>query len=170
MAKHQRFRDTKKGKTTERQPKVSKVQKPKIPFARGGLRAKAFLTDIFMLFMPFIYFVIYIIMGGLEEASHEKLLTWGYSLLPFLVLITIFMFKDNGRTPGERSQSLKVIDFDTLDKPSLFSIIFRNLTLVLTLIIPFAWFVMIFRKDSRTLHDFLSNTCVIIDHSNTKKS
>jgi uncharacterized RDD family membrane protein YckC len=80
------------------------------------------------------------------------------------------MFKDNGRTPGERSQSLKVIDFDTLDKPSLFAIIFRNITLVLTLIIPFAWFVMIFRKDSRTLHDFLSNTCVIIEHSNTKKS
>jgi uncharacterized RDD family membrane protein YckC len=167
MAKHQRFRDTKKGKTTN---KASKVKKPEIPFASGVLRAKAFLTDIFMLFMPFIYFVIYIVMGGLEEASHEKLLTWGYSLLPFLVIITLFMFKDSGRTPGERSQSLKVIDFNTLDKPSLFSIIFRNLTLVLTLIIPFAWFVMIFRKDSRTLHDFLSNTCVIIDHSNTKNS
>jgi len=170
MAKNQRFRDTKKGKKTATTSKGKEVKKPKIPFARGGLRAKAFLTDIFMLFMPFIYFVIYIIMGGLEEASQEKLLTWGYSLLPFLLIITLFMFKDNGRTPGERSQSLKVIDFDTLDKPSLFSIIFRNLTLVLTLIIPFAWFVMIFRKDSRTLHDFLSNTCVIIDHSNTKKS
>jgi len=168
MTKKQRFRDTKKGKITT--TKGKEVQKPKIPFARGGIRAKAFLTDIFMLFMPFIYFVIYIVMGGLEDASHEKLLTWGYSLLPFLVLITLFMFKDNGRTPGERSQSLKVIDFDTLDKPSLFSIIFRNLTLVLTLIIPFAWFVMIFRKDSRTLHDFLSNTCVIIDSDNTKKS
>ena len=168
MAKKQRFRDTKKGKITT--TKGKEVQKPKIPFARGGIRAKAFLTDIFMLFMPFIYFVIYIVMGSLEDASHEKLLTWGYSLLPFLVILTLFMFKDNGRTPGERSQSLKVIDFDTLDKPSLFSIIFRNLTLVLTLIIPFAWFVMIFRKDSRTLHDFLSNTCVIIDHSNTKKS
>ena len=170
MAKNQRFRDVKKGKITERQPKVSKVKKPKIPFARGTIRAKAFLTDIFMLFMPFIYFVIYIIMGSLEEASHEKLLTWSYSLLPFLLILTIFMFKDNGRTPGSRSQSLKVIDFDTLDKPSLFSIIFRNLTLILTLIIPFAWFVMIFRKDSRTLHDFLSNTCVIIDSDNTKKS
>jgi len=170
MAKKQRFRDTKKGKVTSTNSKGKTVKKPKIPFARGGVRAKAFLTDIFMLFMPFIYFVIYIVMGSLEEASHEKLLTWGYSLLPFLIIITLFMIKDNGRTPGERSQSLKVIDFDTLDKPSIFSIVFRNLTLVLTLIIPFAWFVMIFRKDSRTLHDFLSNTCVIIDSSNPKKS
>ena len=170
MAKNQRFRDVKKGKITKQQPKVSKVKKPKIPFARGAVRAKAFLTDIFMLFMPFIYFVIYIVMGSLQEASQEKLLTWGYSLLPFLILLTIFMFKDKGRTPGERSQSLRVIDVNTLDKPSLFSIIFRNLTLILTLLIPFAWFVMIFRKDSRTLHDFLSNTCVIVDHSSSEKS
>ena len=167
MAKNQRFRDVKKGKITAREPKISKVKKPKIPFAQGTVRAKAFLTDIFMLFMPFIYFVIYIIMGSLQEASEEKLLTWGYSLLPFLLLLTLFMFKDNGRTPGERSQSLKVIDVNTLDKPSLFSLIFRNLTLILTLIIPFAWFVMFFRKDSRTLHDFLSNTCVIVDNSNS---
>ena len=170
MAKNQRFRDIKQGKITKKQPKVSKVKKPKIPFASGKLRAKAFLTDIFMLFMPFIYFVIYIVMGSLEDASHQRLLTWSYSLLPFIIAMTIFMYKDKGRTPGERSQSLKVIDYSTLDKPSLFSIIFRNLTLILTLIIPFAWFVMIFRKDSRTLHDFLSNTCVIIDSSNSKNS
>lgn len=170
MAKNQRFRDIKKGKIKETPMKNRKDKSRITPFAKGTLRAKAFLTDIFMLFMPFIYFVIYIIMGSLEDASHEKLLTWGYSLLPFLLLLTIFMFKDNGRTPGERSQNIKVVDFNTLEKPSLFSIIFRNLTLVLTLIIPIAWFVMMFRKDSRTLHDFLSNTCVIIDSDNTQKT
>lgn len=164
MAKDRRFRDIKKGKV-QVDIKSKKGKKPQIPFASGKLRAKAFLTDIFMLFMPFIYFVIYMVMGSLENASHEKLLTWSYSLLPFIIIMTIFMYKDRGRTPGERSQSLKVIDFNTLDKPTLFAIIFRNTTLILTLIIPIAWFVMIFRKDSRTLHDFLSNTCVIIDNN-----
>lgn len=169
MAKNRRFRDIKKGKV-EVNSSTKIVNKPKIPFAKGTLRAKAFLTDIFMLFIPFIYFVIYVVMGSLEDASHEKLLTWGYSLLPFILLMTIFMYRDKGRTPGERSQSLRVIDYTTLEKPSLFSIIFRNITLVLTLIIPIAWFVMIFRKDSRTLHDFLSNSCVIVEQDNSKNS
>jgi uncharacterized RDD family membrane protein YckC len=167
MAKKQRFRNTKQGKETKITAK--KVKKPKIPFASTGLRAKAFLTDTFMLFMPIFYFVIYIIMGSLEEASHEKLLAWSYALIPYTILLTIFMYKDKGRTPGTRSQSLKIIDFSTLDKPSLFAIIFRNVSFILTLIIPFAWFVPFFRKDSRTLHDFLSNTCVIRDASKPKE-
>jgi len=168
MAKKQRFRDIKQGKERKITPKKVK-EKPKIPFASTALRAKAFLTDTFMLFMPFFYFVIYIIMGSLEEASHQKLLSWSYAVIPYLILLTIFMYKDQGRTPGTRSQSLRIIDFTTLNKPSLFAIIFRNLSFILTIIIPFAWFVPFFRKDSRTLHDFLSNTCVIKDSTTTKE-
>jgi uncharacterized RDD family membrane protein YckC len=167
MSKKQRFRDTKKGIKT--QNSANKVEKPTIPFATVGARAKAFLTDIFMLLMPFMYIVIYAVMGGLEEASHQRLLSWIYTFIPFILLLTIFMAKDQGRTPGLRSQSLKVIDLNTLQSPSLFSIIFRNLTLILTIIIPFAWFAIFFRKDRRTLHDYLSNTCVIKAPPPTKK-
>ena len=166
MAKKQRFRKTKQGIMEDITPK--KIKKPKIPFASTALRAKAFLTDMFMLFMPIIYFVIYIVMGGLEEASHQKLLSWSYALIPYLIILTIFMYRDKGRTPGTRSQSLRVIDITTLGNPSLFSIIFRNITFILTLLIPFAWFVPFFRKDSRTLHDFLSNTSLILDKNNPK--
>ena len=161
MAKKQRFRDTKKNKTTPTSDKPNKVKKPDIPFAKNVIKAKAFLTDTFMLFMPIFYFVIYIIMGSLQEAGEQKLLAWVYTLVPFLTILTIFMYKDEGKTPGLRSQSLKVIDFDTLDKPSLFSIIFRNLALVLSIMTIFGWLMMFFRKDSRGLHDLLSNTCVI---------
>jgi len=167
MAKKQRFRDIKQGKETKITPK--KVKKPKIPFASTSLRAKAFLTDTFMLFMPIIYFVIYVVMGSLEDASHQKLLSWSYAIVPYLLLLSIFMYRDKGRTPGTRSQSLRVIDSTTLNKPSLFSILFRNLSFILTIIIPFAWFVPFFRKDSRTLHDFLSNTCIIVDSSKPKE-
>ena len=160
MAKKQRFRDTKKGKTTDISQK-KRVEKPAIPFASNGRKARAFLTDIFMLFMPIFYFVIYVVMGSLQEAGTQKLLSWSYALIPYIILITIFMFKDNGRTPGMRSQSLKVIDFYTLDTPSLFSLIFRNLALILSILTFFGWIMMFFRKDHRGLHDFLSNTCVI---------
>ena len=162
MAKKQRFRDTKQGNKTKIEKK-QKIAKPAIPFAGNGIKAKAFLTDTFMLFMPIVYFVIYVVMGGLEGAGAERLLTWSYTLIPFLTILTIFMFKDEGRTPGARAQKLKVINFQTLEKPSLFEIIFRNFSFLLTLSIPFMWFVPFFRKDKRGLHDFLSGTCVIID-------
>lgn len=175
MAKKQRFRTLKQGKQTNLSEKNS-VKNPTIPFAGNGLKAKAFLTDTFMLFMPIFYFVIYVVFGSLQAASEQKLLAWSYALVPFVLLQTIFMYKDKGRTPGARANGLKVIDCDTLDKPSLFSIIFRNLALILTVFTLFGWMMMFFRKDKRGLHDFLSNTCVIryndkqnIQHTNDKK-
>ena len=160
MAKKQRFRDTKKNKTTKG---TEKVVKPTIPYASKGKRAKAFLTDMFMIFMPFMYAVIYLVMDGREGASGEKLLAWTYVMVPYLLILTFFMWKDEGRTPGARSQGLKVIEFHTLEKPSLFSIIFRNLTLPFSLFIPLFWLVPLFRKDGRTIHDLLSATCLIVD-------
>jgi len=169
MAKKQRFRDTKQNRATELSSK-SKVEKPVIPFAKNGVKAKAFLTDIFMLFMPIMYIVIYLVMDGRDGASHQKLLAWTYVMIPFLLILTFFMFKDKGRTPGARSQGLRVIDFYTLDKPSLFSIVFRNLTLLFSLFIPIFWFFPFFRKDKRMVHDLLSATCVIVDSTSSKNS
>ncbi len=160
MAKKQRFRDTKKNKTTKG---IEKRVKPTIPYASKGKRAKAFLTDIFMIFMPLMYVVIYLVMDGREGASHDKLLAWIYVMIPYLLILTLFMWKDDGRTPGARSQGLTVIDFHTLDKPSLFSIVFRNFTLPFSLFIPLFWFVPLFRKDRRAIHDLLSATCLIVD-------
>ena len=160
MAKKQRFRDIKKNKKTKG---VEKLVKLTIPYATNKQRAKAFLTDIFMLFMPIMYAVIYLVMDGREGASEQKLLAWVYVMIPYLLLLTLFMYKDEGRTPGARSQGLKVIEFHTLEKPSLFSIVFRNLMLPFSLFIPIFWFVPLFRKDRRTIHDLLSATCLIVD-------
>lgn len=169
MAKKQRFRDLKQGRVSEVNS-TSKPTKPQIPFAKNGVKAKAFLTDIFMLFMPIMYLVIYLVMDGREGASHEKLLAWTYVMIPFLLLLTLFMFKDEGRTPGARSQGLKVIEFHTLENPSLFSILFRNFSLLFTLFIPIFWFVPFFRKDGRNIHDLLSATCVIVDPTPPKNA
>jgi len=167
MAKKQRFRDLKQNRVTNNTTSSKKVAKPAIPFATNRMKAKAFLTDIFMLFMPIMYVVIYVVMEGREGASQDKLLAWTYVMIPFLTIITIFMFIDSGRTPGARSQSLKVIDINTLEKPSLFAILFRNLSLLFTMFIPLFWFIPFFRKDNRNVHDYLSATCVIKDSSSS---
>jgi uncharacterized RDD family membrane protein YckC len=165
MAKKQRFRDTKQNRET----KIDHVEKPRIPFATTGAKAKAFLTDVFMLLMPILYISIYVIFDGLEDVASHRLEAWAYAMIPFLIILTLFMIKDEGRTPGARAQGLKVIEFHTLNKPSLFSIVFRNFALLFSLFIPIFWFIPFFRKDKRMLHDFLSATCVIVDSNPPKE-
>ncbi len=159
MAKKQRFRDTKQQRVSKRE----EIEKPRIPFASLGLRAKAFLTDVFMLLMPLFYVSIYLIFDGLEDVASHRLEAWAYAMIPFLLFLTLFMVKDEGRTPGARAQGLKVIDTHTLEKPSLFSIIFRNFSLLFSLFIPIFWLLPFFRKDKQMVHDLLSATCTMVD-------
>jgi len=166
MAK-QRFRDVKQGKNVELKEKKT-PKETNNHYASLGLKTKAFLTDAFMILMPLLYFVIYVVMGGLESASHEKLLSWAYALIPYTVIISSFMIKDKGRSPGMRSQSLHVANATNLSPASTFSIIFRNMSFLLTLAVPFVWILPFFRKDNKALHDLLSATVVVItdDQSN----
>jgi len=159
MAKKQRFREVKQQKIKG----SNATEKPTIPFASLGVKAKAFLTDVFMLLMPMLYISIYLLHDGLKDVAVHRLEAWGYAIVPFLILLTLFMLKDEGRTPGARSQGLKVIEFHSLANPSLFSILFRNFTLLFSLFIPIFWFVPFFRKDKRMVHDLLSATCLIVD-------
>jgi len=158
MSKKQRFREVKQQKVKY----GNGTEKPTIPFASLRLKAKAFLTDVFMLLMPMLYISIYLIHDGLKDVAEHRLESWIYAIVPFLTLLTLFMLKDEGRTPGARSQGLKVIEFHSLAKPSLFSILFRNFTLLFSFI-PLFWFVPFFRKDRRMVHDLLSATCLIVD-------
>jgi uncharacterized RDD family membrane protein YckC len=159
MAK-QRFRDIKKGKITQRPQKKRKL--PNIYYANNKVKSKAAITDSFMLLMPIMYIVFYLVMGGREGFAENKLIGWLYILIPLITVQTLFMYFGNGQTPGYRNYELKVIDIHTLEKPPLFSIIFRNIAMVLAMVTVVGWLMMFFRKDNRGLHDFLSNTAVIL--------
>ena len=158
MAKR-RFRDIKQGKEKK---VIIEENSPanKRDYASTGSKIKAFLTDAFMLAMPIMYVVFYLIMGGREGFAEHKALGWVYILVPLVIAQTIFMFK-TGQTPGYRAYKLTLIDESTGEKPSLFIILFRNLCAILSLFTLFGWVMMFFRKDSKTLHDLLSRTAVI---------
>jgi uncharacterized RDD family membrane protein YckC len=158
MAK-QRFRDIKQGKVQEPTPKVKPVPK-KGDYASVGLKIKAFLTDAFMLLMPILYVVFYLVMDGREDFAEHRLLGWIYILLPLVIVQTIFMYF-TGQTPGYRAYNITLIDENTKKKPSLFVIIFRNLAAILSLFTLLGWALMFFRKDRKTLHDLLSATAVV---------
>lgn len=161
MAK-KRFRAVKQGKVDHVVSKVKKL-KPETPeqhYASVGLKIKAFLTDAFMLLMPIMYIVFYVVMEGREEFAEHRLLGWIYILVPLITVQTIFMYF-TGQTPGYRAYSITLIDENTQKKPSLFIITFRNISVVLSLFTLLGWLLMFFRKDNKTLHDLLSATAVV---------
>jgi uncharacterized RDD family membrane protein YckC len=155
MAK-QRIRDVKQGKV---KPLDKKETSLTVPYASSAIKIKAFLTDAFMLVMPILYVVFYLIMEGREGFSDNKLLGWCYILSTLIFIQTLF-FYFTGQTPGYRAYNLHLIHKNTNEKPRLLVIIFRNISTILSLF-TFAWILMFFRRDSKTLHDLLSSTAVI---------
>ncbi len=160
MAK-QRIRDVKQGKIKE--PQQKKPPHPQQVYAPSSLKIKAFLTDAFMLLMPIMYVVFYLVMDGREGFAAHKMLGWMYILVPLIIVQTLF-FYFSGQTPGYRAYHLTLIDEKTKERPHFFIILFRNLTAVLSLF-TFMWALMFVRRDSKTLHDLLSATAVVIKPS-----
>lgn len=158
MAK-QRIRDVKQGKTVPT-PEIKKPKRPTEHYASVGLKIKAFLTDAFMLLMPIMYTVFYLVMGGREGFAEDMLMGWIYILVPLILVQTIFMHL-TGQTPGYRAYNITLIDENTKEKPSLFIILFRNTAAVLSLFTLIGWALMFFRKDNKTLHDLLSATAIV---------
>lgn len=158
MAK-KRFRAVKQGKVQVENPKITH-KSTNDNYASVGEKIKAFLTDAFMLIMPIMYVVFYLIMDGREGFAEHKLLGWVYILLPLVIVQTIFMYK-TGQTPGYRAYNITVIDENTKEKPTLFILLFRNLAAILSLLTIVGWMLMFFRKDNKTLHDLLSATAIV---------
>jgi len=155
----QRFREIKQGRHQEKASKKSPSSNKEM-YASSGLRVKAFLTDAFMLLMPIMYVVFYLVMEGREDFAAHKILGWLYILLPLVTAQTLFMYV-SGQTPGYRAYNITLIDVHTKEKPPLLRIIFRNIAAILSFLTFVGWVLMFFRKDHKTLHDLLSATAVV---------
>jgi uncharacterized RDD family membrane protein YckC len=159
MAKR-RFRDLKQGKIKE--PKYNKkAKKSNYNFARRGDVFKAILTDSFMLWMPVLYIVFYVVFGSREGFAEHKMLGWIY-VLSSIALLEIAFLLESGQTPGMRAYSLKLIFMPTSQKPPATTIILRQLLSKITFIL-FGWITLFFRKDGRNLHDLITGTALVYD-------
>ncbi|MBN2767835.1 MAG: RDD family protein [Campylobacterales bacterium] len=156
MAKRERFRDIKQHKKQDA-PKEEKNNN-----AHFLVKIKAFLTDSFILLMPIMYIVFYLIMDGREDFAIHKIEGWLYIIIPLILIQSIF-FYISGQTPGYKAYGIKLIDASTKKKPSLGVILFRNLSAVLSFFSIFGWMLMFFRKDYKSLHDLLANTATVYE-------
>ena len=162
MAK-QRFRDTKKGKIVKSDPKEKRET---IYYAKRRDIIKAFLTDSFMLLMPIMYIVFYVVFSGREGFAAHKLLGWLYILIPLAVVEVLFLFK-SGQTPGMKAYNIKLIFLPTAKKPPVTTIILRQILSKFTFLL-FGWIILFFRKDGRNLHDIIAGTALVYDTVRSK--
>jgi uncharacterized RDD family membrane protein YckC len=122
-------------------------------------RIKAFVTDMFMIYVPILYLLAYVIMDGKEDFQSSL---WAplAGVLAYGLIYSFFLYKF-GQTPGKKAYEIKVVDAKTRKNVTFAQAMLRfasflfSATILLGLIVPF------YRKDKRSLHDLIANTVVL---------
>lgn len=157
---------------TKKQPPPPKA---KTLFAPFWPRAAGFVTDIFMIGLPISIFTMMIFgydqmhsAGGLDVLVHDpKAQTNPPDPIASITQITLFLityvwlWHKSGQTPGKKFSRIRVVDVQTLQTASVWKLTLRFVGYFISLITLIGFFVGLFRKDKRTLHDLLSGTAVI---------
>jgi len=150
-----RWRETKKG--------GSKEPRALLPYTIAPLskRAKAFTVDSFMLLMPILYIVFYLVFGSREGFAAHRLVGWLLVIIPY-GLITIFFFNIKGQTPGYKAYEIKLIDTVTLQTVSLGRLLVRYALALVIVATFFGLFLPFFRKDRLSLYDILTHCAPVL--------
>ncbi len=90
-----RFRDVKR----RRYGDGKDINKSNIIYGGIGDRVKAGITDSFMLLMPVLYIVFYLVMDGREDFAEHRLMGWTYIIIPFIIIQSLFIYFGDGQTP-----------------------------------------------------------------------
>lgn len=155
--------------------KQSAPAKPKTLFAPFWSRAAGFVTDIFMIGLPISLITIMIFgydqmhtASGLDVLVHDpKAQTNPPNPIASITQMSLFLityvwfWQRDGQTPGKKLSRIRVVDAQTLQLAPLWKLTLRFISYFISLITLIGFFVGLFRKDKRALHDLLSGTAVI---------
>ena len=155
-----RWRETKKKIHNPASEKASEASRQtSLSCAYIPNRIKAFLVDMFLIMMPIMYVTAYIIMDGKDDFQGSETARWVTSLI--FGLIVIFFWQKNGQTPGSKAYELKVVHSKTGEILSWKQALIRYVLFIVSAVSIAGLLVPFFRKDRKTLHDLLSNSCMI---------
>lgn len=136
--------------------KKTKPTKPKSP--SFFLRIKAFIIDLFMIYMPILYMTTYLILGGKEQFQGSQWAIFGCVLL-YGIIDSLFC-SIASQTPGMRAQGL-ILQTQNHCKPNFFLALMRFLLWLFSLGFMFGFIFPFLRKDRQTFHDFICKTIII---------
>ncbi|BAF70949.1 RDD family protein [Nitratiruptor sp. SB155-2] len=152
-----RWRSVKQGKIDKSQTETKQKDYSPAPISD---RLKAFLTDTFMITMPIMYIVIYLVMGSREGFREHMAAGWLYIIIPHYLIVT-FLWTIKGETPGMRAYDMKIIRWNSLENPNFFQSTIRYIAMPFSILSIVGVVIAFFRKDKATFHDLISLTRMI---------
>ncbi|MFA7070027.1 MAG: RDD family protein [Sulfurimonas sp.] len=137
----------------------SKTQKPKINYATYSSRIKAFIVDLFMIYIPLLYVITYLVMGGKDEFQASNLAPFiGVALYGFIS--AIFVAK-TAQTPGKRAYEIKIVDSLSGENLSFLRALCRFFMFLVSATTLFGLLIPLYRRDRKSLHDIICKSVVI---------
>lgn len=120
-------------------------------------RLKAFITDIFMIYMPILYVATYVVLGSKEalwESQGAIFICWAL----YVLILSLFFARD-GQSLGYKYAKIALVKENGNDVGFATALI-RNIIFCVSFGLIFGIFVPFVRKDRRFLHDIISKVRV----------
>ncbi len=170
-----RWREIKKNRTGSVDKKSD--NETKVQYAGFWSRTMGITTDMFIIGLP-VSLLMMLLFGRdqMESAGAIDVLTHTEaaqinapdplaSILQILIWmgITVFLWRKTGQSPGMKMARIRVVDAKTFDRASLIKLVVRFLGYLVSFLSLIGFFIGLFRKDKRALHDLLSGTAVIYE-------
>ncbi len=154
-----RFRKLKKQSKIKQEQKAE--LKETVHYATIPDRIKAFITDMFMIYVPILYIITYAIMDGKDEFQASDLAPL-IGVLLYGIIYVLFLWK-SGQTPGKRAYTIRVVDAKTYKKITLSQAILRFIGFLFSATILIGLIFPCYRKDKRSRHDLIANAVVVAE-------
>lgn len=132
--------------------------KQKAKIASRIERAKAFLIDIFLLYVPVLY-VCYFVLGSKEAFLGNQAVIFACSA--FFGVVQALFLSTKAQSPGLKAYDLYLIDTKKGRKLSFLRVILRYIVFLIGASLLFGLLMSFLRKDGLALHDLLSQSCIV---------
>lgn len=132
--------------------------KQKAKIASRIERAKAFLIDIFLLYVPVLY-VCYFVLGSKEAFLGNQAVIFACSA--FFGVVQALFLSTKAQSPGLKAYNLYLIDIKKGRKLSFLRVILRYIAFLISASLLFGLLMSFLRKDGLALHDLLSQSCIV---------
>ena len=132
--------------------------KQKAKIASRIERAKAFLIDIFLLYVPVLY-VCYFVLGSKEAFLGNQAVIFACSA--FFGVVQALFLSTKAQSPGLKAYDLYLIDIKKGRKLSFLRVILRYIAFLISASLLFGLLMSLLRKDGLALHDLLSQSCIV---------
>lgn len=137
---------------------LAQKMKSKAKIASRTARCKAFLIDIFLLYVPIIY-ICYFVLGSKEAFKGNQLVIFACWAL-FGLIQGVFLAA-KAQSPGLKAYDLFLIDKNTGGKLGFLRIMLRYIVFLAGCALLIGLFISFVRKDKLALHDIISQSVIV---------